>query len=62
MAEYEVTANSRNDAIHRAYESGGFTMKEIGDFFGLHYSTVSGIVTDQKSKTLSAFGGYWQRR
>lgn len=51
LAEYAKIADNRNDAIHRAYASGGFTMKEIGSFFGLHYSTVSGIVADQKSKT-----------
>jgi hypothetical protein len=51
LAEHAKIADNRNDAIHRAYTSGGFTMKEIGGFFGLHYSTVSGIVADQKSKT-----------
>ncbi|MBP3974042.1 MarR family winged helix-turn-helix transcriptional regulator [Pseudoxanthomonas spadix] len=27
-----------------AYRSGGYSMKEIGAYFGLHYSTVSRIV------------------
>jgi putative transposase len=25
----------------KAYATGAFTMKEIGDFFGVHYMTVS---------------------
>ncbi len=28
----------------RAYGSGAYTMKEIGDFFGVHYMTVSRAV------------------
>jgi len=35
----------RNDAIERAYRSGGYTLKAVGDPFGLHYSRVSRIVT-----------------
>ena len=35
---------SRNEAMARAYLSGAYTMKEIGDFFGLHYMTVSRAV------------------
>lgn len=34
----------RDEAMARAYLSGAFTMKEIGDFFGLHYMTVSRAV------------------
>jgi len=37
--------------IIEAYQSGGYTLKQIGDHFGLHYSTVSGIVRHHKSKT-----------
>ena len=51
MAEYESLSNDRNMAITRAYKSGGYTLKEIGDYFGLHYSSVSGIIKNQKSKT-----------
>ncbi|MEP5764848.1 MAG: transposase [Halieaceae bacterium] len=39
----------RNSAIYEAYRSGGWTQKELGDYFGLHYSTVSGIIKNQKS-------------
>ncbi len=34
----------RDGAIAAAYASGGHTMKDIGDYFGLHYSRVSKIV------------------
>jgi len=30
---------------------GGYSLKEIGDYFDLHDSTVSGIIRDHKSKT-----------
>lgn len=48
---YEVLSQDRNTAIVKAYRSGGYTMKEIGFHFGVHYSTVSGIVKNHKSKT-----------
>lgn len=34
----------RNEAICRAYLEGRFTQREIGDFLGLHYVTVSCII------------------
>ncbi|WP_166268866.1 addiction module toxin RelE, partial [Marinobacter caseinilyticus] len=40
---YKDSAPSRNEAIHLAYASGGYGLKEIGDFFGIHYSRVSRI-------------------
>lgn len=33
--------SDRNEAMARAYLSGQFTLKEVGDHFGVHYSTVS---------------------
>ena len=27
-----------------AYKSGGYTLKDIGEYFGLHYSRVSSVV------------------
>ena len=39
----------RNSAIVEAYASGGYTLKQLGDYFGLHYSTVGGILSDHKS-------------
>ncbi len=51
LVKYELNAIDRNTAIYDAYAGGGYTMKEIGDFFELHYSTVSGIIKNHKSKT-----------
>jgi len=48
---YEQHNPTRNHAIIEAYRSGGYTLKQIGDYFELHYSTVSGIVRNHKSKT-----------
>ena len=41
---YKTSSHDRNSAIVSAYQSGGYTMKEIGEYFGVHYSTVSGII------------------
>ena len=48
---YDRQATSRNDAIKRAYESGGYSMKEIGAHYNLHYSRVSRIIKGVKGKT-----------
>ncbi len=45
---YMASSRDRNTAINKAYRSGGYTLKEIGDYFGLHYSTVSAIIKHQK--------------
>ena len=44
----------RDVAIIKAYQSGGYTMKEVGDYFGLHYSWVSRVIRngeEAKNKT-----------
>jgi REP element-mobilizing transposase RayT len=51
LDDYEASSPDRNSAIVNAYQSGGYTLKEIGRHFGLHYSTVSGIVRNHKLKT-----------
>ncbi|MCH7882742.1 MAG: hypothetical protein IIB69_14495 [Proteobacteria bacterium] len=51
LAVYTSAGKNRNTAIYNAYLSGGYTLKEIGDYYGLHYSTVSGIIRNHKSKT-----------
>lgn len=51
LSLYKKNASSRNAAIVEAYLSGDYSLKEVGDYFGLHYSTVSGIVKNHKSKT-----------
>ncbi|VAW64045.1 FIG00759408: hypothetical protein, partial [hydrothermal vent metagenome] len=47
---YEARYPDRNIAIVEAYLSGGYTLKTIGEYFNLHYSTVSGILKNHKSK------------
>ena len=46
LSEYNEKATSRNEAIKLAYKSGGYSLKQIGDYFGLHYTSVSRIVRD----------------
>jgi len=43
LAQYEREATERNAAIEAAYASGAYTLKAIGEHFGLHYATVSRI-------------------
>jgi REP element-mobilizing transposase RayT len=44
LAEYAKEYSDRNVAIREAFTSGDFTMKEIGDYFDLHYTSISRIV------------------
>lgn len=44
IQELESNTNNRNECIKLAYESGRFTLEEMGNYFGLHYSRVSRIV------------------
>ncbi len=41
---YERKYKNQKLAIYKAYLSGGYTLKEIGDHFQKHYSTISRIV------------------
>jgi len=50
IAYYESKYGVRDVAICKAYESGGYSMKMIGDYFNLHYSRISRILK-AKSKT-----------
>ena len=50
ISEYADESTSRNMAIYEAYSSGGYSMKEVGDYFGLHYSRVSRILKGMKAK------------
>ena len=43
LAHYAARSGNRDDAITLAYSSGGYGMKEIGEYFGLHYSRVSKV-------------------
>ncbi|MEZ9911037.1 transposase, partial [Vibrio sp. 10N.261.51.A3] len=49
LKEYQDSAPSRNDAIIAAFNSGGYTQKQIGNHFDLHYSRVSRIVAKGKT-------------
>jgi putative transposase len=44
LAVYESAGNDRDRAIAMAYASGDYTMKQIAEHFGVHYSTVSRAV------------------
>ena len=45
---YAEKSETRNEAIELAYVSGGYSMKEIGDYYHLHYSRVSRIIAQQR--------------
>lgn len=54
LPHYAAMYADRDQAIAAAYASGGYTLKMIGEHFGLHYSQVSRIVRrmqDAKYKT-----------
>jgi len=51
LEEYERLCSNRNNSIIKAYASGGYTQKEIGDYYGIHYSRVSKIIKMAKGKT-----------
>jgi len=50
LKHFEKKYPERDVAIINAYASGGYSMKEVGDYFKLHYSRVSRIIKS-KSKT-----------
>ena len=48
---YDELSDSRDAAIKLAYRSGGYTLKDLGDYYGLHLSRVGRIVEKAKGKT-----------
>ena len=48
---YGDNMSDRNTGIISAYKSGGYSMKEIGEYFGLSYSMVSRILKNSRFKT-----------
>ncbi|MFQ2282919.1 hypothetical protein [Aeromonas dhakensis] len=50
LSEYQQESATRDEAILNAYRSGGYTQKQIGEHFGIHYSMVSRIIA-KNSKT-----------
>ena len=51
LAHYSAQSEDRDSAIVAAYGSGGYSMREIGDHFGLHYSYVSRIISRARKAT-----------
>jgi putative transposase len=45
---YARRASNRNEAILASYNSGGYSMKEIGDYHGLHYSWISRVISQNR--------------
>jgi REP element-mobilizing transposase RayT len=50
LAHFERTADDRDEAIRAAYASGTYTLRAIGEHFGLHYATVSRIARRAMSR------------
>jgi len=48
LLHYRKLFIDRDQAICEAFKSGGYSMKEIGEFFGLHYSRISRIVKPKR--------------
>ena len=51
LKQYEASAKTRDEAISQSYASGGYTQKEIGDYYSLHYARISRIIKKAKNKT-----------
>lgn len=54
LSYYESKSDSRNAAIISSYSSGGYSMKSIAEYYGLHYSWVSRLISkyeEAKNKT-----------
>jgi len=49
IAFYEKKYKDPKVAISKAYLTGDYTLKEIGEYFGYHYSTISRIVKGYES-------------
>jgi len=48
---YAQKHTQRDDAIRADYASGGFSMREVGEHFGLHDSVVSRVISRARNKT-----------
>jgi len=48
LEHYERKYKDERQAICNAYLSGGYTLKEIGEYFQKHYSTISRIVKESE--------------
>lgn len=50
LDEYKQNNPGRNEAMACAYQSGAYSMAEIGEYFGVHYMTVSRAVRQFEGK------------
>ena len=50
LSIFDQRATCRNEAISQMYASTHYTLKEIGGYYGLHYSRVSRIVAKGKTR------------
>jgi len=46
----EQASGDRNRAIRLAYASGGYHQTELSHYFGLHYGTISRIISGKSHK------------
>jgi putative transposase len=49
LAEYQAQTVDKHQAIYNAQRCGGYTQKQIGEHFGLHYSQISRLVVKYKT-------------
>ncbi len=50
LSAYQQESATRDEAIRKAYRSGGYTQKQIGEHFGIHYSLVSRIISKKDKR------------
>lgn len=50
LAYYSDKMRDRDEAIFKAYQSRGYSMKQIGDYFDLHYSRISRIMWSKEQE------------
>jgi REP element-mobilizing transposase RayT len=53
LTDYEQVSKTRNEAMSKAYNSGVYSMREIGEYFGVHYMTVSRAVRQFENEVKS---------
>jgi hypothetical protein len=54
LQEYEKQSVNRDHCIKLAYDTGKFSMSEIGKYFGLHYFRISRILKNSRSVHIPA--------
>jgi DNA-binding MarR family transcriptional regulator len=45
-----ISGKSRDEIIYESYHDYDYTMREIGDYLGLHYATISRAVKKYEEK------------